>query len=796
MNSDNTYDIFLSYHHADRVEVAKICKALHDKGLNVRIDETDVSDYARITRSTVDGFARSRVLLAYYSRNYSRSRVCQWELTAAFLAAQHEDDPRRRVLVINPENKWEHILPVELKDAKVPDSGDLDRLASRVKAHVDEIKGTIGEIRALNPPAWYGRRGVGSNRFVGRLHYLWQIHSALHASDSPIITGATTVYEVAQIYGMGGVGKSLLAEEYALRFAAAFPGGIFWLSAFGNDDVKAGLCAESREAELSGQIRGIAAALGIPVQDRSPDEIEGALKWKLGAMQKPFLWVVDDLPAGMDEDTLQRWLAPHPLGKTLITTRTREHDASGKPIGLGVLEPEEAYELLTSWRRPRGTDEETAAHGLAKDLGYHTLALNVAGAALRASAGIQSFAEFRKNISISSSDSLERLAKDFAGILPNRHEKSIASTFLRSIERLDPTGWDFLRLASGIAVAQIPASLVSSVFREVDGLDDAPARDRASHAIDQAGNLSLAERAEDGEGAITVHTLISRTVRFRDPEHERSGELWDAALKVLTSMFQGNAGDLGTPGELELAVTHARELVEGGKDLQTAELMGWVAMYDHARAAYGHAEDLHRRQWEVRRRSLGEEHPDTVTSMNNLAMMLLAQGDLAEAREIQEQVLETSRQILGDEHPNTLTSMNNLALTLQAQGDLTGAQELQEDVLETSRQILGDEHPDTLKSMNNLAETLQVQGDLAEAREIQEQVLETTWRVLGSEHPSTSISAWNLFSTYIAMDDSIGARTVLETDLIWLRDRDPASLGAVQQKIRETITQMIEKAKK
>jgi len=88
MNSDRTYDIFLSYPHADREEVAKICKALHDKGLNVWIDETDVSDYASITRSIVDGLARSKVLLAYNSLNYAHSRACQWELTSAFLAAQ------------------------------------------------------------------------------------------------------------------------------------------------------------------------------------------------------------------------------------------------------------------------------------------------------------------------------------------------------------------------------------------------------------------------------------------------------------------------------------------------------------------------------------------------------------------------------------------------------------------------------------------------------------------------------------------------------------------------------------
>jgi hypothetical protein len=148
------YDVFLSYPHADRAEVMRICEALRARELTVWMDESDIPDYASITRSIVDGLARSRVLLAYYSPNYAQSRACQWELTAAFLAAQHEGDPRRRVLVINPEEKWEHIQPVELRDAEIPDSDDLDRLVSRV----DEIEGTIGEIRALKTPEWYGRR--------------------------------------------------------------------------------------------------------------------------------------------------------------------------------------------------------------------------------------------------------------------------------------------------------------------------------------------------------------------------------------------------------------------------------------------------------------------------------------------------------------------------------------------------------------------------------------------------------------------------------------------------------------
>jgi hypothetical protein len=64
-------------------------------------------------------------------------------------------------------------------------------------------------------------------------------------------------------------------------------------------------------------------------------------------------------------------------------------------------------------------------------------------------------------------------------------------------------------------------------------------------------------------------------------------------------------------------------------------------------------------------------------------------GDLAGARKLQEQVLEAMARLMGKEHPDTLTSMNNLALTLYAQRDLAGARKLQEQVLEAKARLLG-----------------------------------------------------------------------------------------------------------
>jgi tetratricopeptide (TPR) repeat protein len=844
MNDGMVYDVFFSYQHADTTEVLRICKALRARGLSVWIDKKDILDFASITRSIVEGLAKSKVLLAYYSRNYSSSRACQWELTAAFLAAQREGNPRQRVLIINPEEDVEHIQPIELRDELFlnllapMNPENIDRAVSSVEKHVAGVTGIFGEIHAPTQPQWYGKKGIGSNRFVGRLPDMWHIHSFLHAIDYPIVTGATAS-AVVQICGMGGVGKSLLVEEYALRYAAAFPGGIFWLRAFGNDDAKTTMGTDEREAERIRQFRDVATHLDIAVQNIKPEEIEGYLARELAKREKSFLWVVDDLPSGMHVETLQKWLAPHPLGRTLITTRTHEHSAFGNTISLKDLKPDEAYELLTCRRKPVGKKEEDAAQELVMDdLGCHALAVEVAGAALYASDGVQSFADFRNALANPGEDELE-LAKELIGTLPNGHEKSIASTLLRSIELLEDEGRDFLRLASVLAVAPIPASLVLSVFCEVDRLDETKGRRRAVLAMDQAEKLSLAKRAEEEQELRSVHTLVSRTMRFRDAVSERSSQLQDAAVRVLTAELS-RIVDPRTHVELKLAVTHAWELLSRADDLAAAKLMGWVAQYDQILAAYGSAENLYRRQWEIRKDILGIKDPETLVAMGNLATTLKARGNLEGAREIQEEVLEILQQVRGPEHPDTFIAMNNLAETLMAQGeldeackiqenilktvqekklelrrhepnffnilkfwsnralmhqdqgDLDRAREIQENVLELRQQILGPEHPDTLTAMHNFAGTLLVQGDMDSAREIQENVLELSRQERGAEHPHTSAAAWSLFSTLDKIGDIDAAGTVLVDDLLWLLDRDPASLGADQRQIREMIVQMNE----
>jgi hypothetical protein len=631
---ESSYDVFLSYPRADRAAVQPIAQALRDHGLQVFVDAPEIEDFTRITSSITDGLAGSRVLVAYYSKQYPTRRACQWELTAAYLAAQRTGDPSRRILVLNPEPTLDHLHPGELRDALFrgpPTQGDqaaLDELAQAVADRVQKLPGPLGQVAPLVPARWLPTQGLGSTRFVGRLPDMWRLHSALHPETTRLTVGRTG-QAVAQLRGLGGIGKTLLAEEYALRFGAAYPGGIFWLRAYGSHQTDRPTTFEELAADHDRQVRAIAARLGLPVADRSPDEVLGALGRELAERGQPCLWVVDDLPDRLQAPQVQALLAPHPVACSLLTTRSRRYEDLAAVVDLDVLPPEDALTLLTRHRPIHTEQEQVAADRLLLDLGYHALAVDVAGAALRTQTGLASFAEFRAALHDPSHDELE-LAADLAKALPGGHEASIATTLRRSIRRLDPPGSDVIRLAAVLAAAPLPLALIAAVLQHADGLDERGARRQATGGIAQIETFSLASPTSLGgdpdatgeptvEGGWVVHGLVARTMRFTDPDQQRPAALRTAAIAVLTQALQAIV-DPSAHTSLRQVVPHARH----PRTTAEAELLDRVGRYDYERGDYRAAEQAERQALDVYQRLLDPEHPDTLTSMNNLAETLAA----------------------------------------------------------------------------------------------------------------------------------------------------------------------------
>ena len=99
---------------------------------------------------------------------------------------------------------------------------------------------------------------------------------------------------------------------------------------------------------------------------------------------------------------------------------------------------------------------------------------------------------------------------------------------------------------------------------------------------------------------------------------------------------------------------------------------------------------------------LGEEHPDTLTAMADLASTYSNQGRWKEAEELEVRVMEASSRVLGEEHPETLAAMANLAYTLKSSGRDMLAIEMMENSVILSSKVLGHSHPDVIDRMQSV----------------------------------------------------------------------------------------------
>jgi tRNA A-37 threonylcarbamoyl transferase component Bud32 len=167
----------------------------------------------------------------------------------------------------------------------------------------------------------------------------------------------------------------------------------------------------------------------------------------------------------------------------------------------------------------------------------------------------------------------------------------------------------------------------------------------------------------------------------------------------------------------------------------------------------------------TRKAKLGPDHPDTLTSMNNLAAVYEASGQLAKAVLLYEETLEKQKATLGADHIDTLTSMNNLAIAYKVSGQFAKATSLLEETLEKRKAKLGREDINTLVSMNNLAAVYQAGGQLAKAVPLYEETLEKTKDKLGPDHPDTLTSMNNLAEAYRASSQLAKALRLHEATL-------------------------------
>ncbi|HVN04508.1 MAG TPA: serine/threonine-protein kinase [Bryobacteraceae bacterium] len=293
-----------------------------------------------------------------------------------------------------------------------------------------------------------------------------------------------------------------------------------------------------------------------------------------------------------------------------------------------------------------------------------------------------------------------------------------------------------------------PSELVADIVRY---LRNEPVLARPARASYRTRKYLRRHRIGVAVAAGLLVVLISfgaaQTLQLRRITRERDRA--DRIAAFMTGMFK-----VSDPSAARGNSITAREILDkASKEIDTAlskdpELQAQMmqAMGDvyHSLGLFSQAQSLHTRAVDIRRRVLGPQHPDTLTSMNSLGASLAGQGRYAEAEKLNRATLEMRRRVLGPEHPDTLKSMSNLAIALRGEGRFAEAEKLNRETLEIRRRVLGPEHPDTLQSMSNLAPALHQEGRYAEAEKLNRETLEIRRRVLGPDHPDTLKSMGNL----------------------------------------------------
>src|SRR3984957_2845928 len=400
-----------------------------------------------------------------------------------------------------------------------------------------------------------------------------------------------------------------------------------------------------------------------------------------------------------------------------------------------------------------------------QELGYFALAVVQAGAYIsRSECGLHRYLEMYQE---RRGELLEEYRNQVQKI--DDYEWTVYTTWTMSFERLSPLAATFLKVCA---------------FLHHDGISEAMFQNAASNLTSCVPHLSTTNHESESLSAAkefldsfrttgslwdtqkflkVVMEIRSYSLIDFDPENRlysihplvhawtftiiSNGELVRTCTQYILSMSCSLGEDSEDYTFRRTLLPHVDTALQGGTNAvpDVAAALGLVYV-DGGR--WKEAEKLQVLVVETMKRVLGEEHPDTLTSMDNLASTYRSQGRWKEAEMLGVLVVETMKQVLGEEHPDTLTSMDNLASTYRRQGRWKEAEMLDVLVTETMKRVLGEEHPDTLMSMNNLASTYWSQGRWKEAEMLDVLVMETRRRVLGEEHPHTLASINNLACTY------------------------------------------------
>jgi hypothetical protein len=601
--------------------------------------------------------------------------------------------------------------------------------------------------------------------FTGRHEELERVRIALAERTGTLVVQA--------VHGMGGVGKTQLALEYAYRHAGEYE-VVWWVPA-------------EQPQLASERLNQLADRLGLPVTAGGG---VAALQEELSHRPR-WLLIFDNA----EDATQLEPMLPSGPGHVLITSRNPAWEHLAARLPLDVFDRAESVQLLRAQVKWLG---ESDADSLADALGDLPLAL-VQTAAFLSATGTP--AELFRDLL--RTRAMELLSK----ATPAGYPRLLAASWHLSIDRLvaeDAAGVHLLEVAAFLAPEPIPLSLFPAASDRLPAPLGPAAADPLAFRCTVA-RLSRYGLAQVSADTLLIHRLAQAMLRQRlsaeqqaamltqaqqvlgaaDPGNPLDPPNWLAYSSLLPHLLAARAADSNDESCRQVLIDAigylhyygdyhtARKLCEDAYQRLHTQLSAdhdqtlWAAkiLGDVLRVLrhYDTARRIDENTLARRRRAFGADHYATLRTAGSFAADLRAAGQLEDARHLDEDTLTRCRRVLGHDHPVTLDAANNLAVDLRRLGQFEKARQIDEDVLSRRRRILGEQHPRTLSSSKSLAADLRALGQLVEARKLDEHALALSRWLLGKNHISTIHAAQGLIADLRALGE-IAAATSLEED--------------------------------
>ncbi|MEN8446325.1 MAG: tetratricopeptide repeat protein, partial [Cyanobacteria bacterium J06555_13] len=574
----------------------------------------------------------------------------------------------------------------------------------------------IAQAKSIDIPENLPRSGAVE--FVGRDAVMEQLHQILQQDSRAAVSA---------IAGMGGVGKTELALQYALMHRESFPAGLCWLSARG-ENVGTQIVQFGR------------SLLDLDLPEKLDDLAEQVKfcwqHWRKGNV----LLIFDDVT---DYRAIEPYFPPvtESRFKVLITTRLRL-GASVNQLDLNVLDSVAAIKLLKSLIGNTRVDAEIdAANQLCLQLGHLPLGVELVGRYL-----------------------LNKPDLSLTGMLQRIKKKQLTSRALRQPED-DMTArfgvaaafelsWDALSenakllgcLLSLFAPVPISWPLVEQCLSEHDEEDLEDTRDS------ELLSLHLLQRTQPQ--TYVLHPLIRTFLQAKLQQSQHSDML---EQKICQTMVEFSRQIPQEPVQQQIFSTapfipHLTEVtttLQGRLSNKNLAIPYFgLGQFYVGQSAYKQAESWYEQGLSICQERLGREHLDVADSQMRLASIYKKQGRYSDAEQLYRQALTIRKKILGENHPDVATNLNDLAIVLKNQSNYIEAEVLHSQALTVRRSTLDTNHPDIAESLNNLSVLYIAQGQYQKAEIFLSEVLELRTNYFGKKHPRVISSLNNLATCY------------------------------------------------